>query len=259
MGCLYKFLPQVGPTTGSKFTIIYKKFLKKKSWIDTCHSVLRIHCCHVLRETLIAHPFAWSAGAICSDLSAATVRALVLLVIPCSCAIPSPIMVLFGLFRSCKQLVNRTDIHISRRLLLRYNPAVPYELPCQSPAENKEWRAARNRTVSESKVPQSEECIHLRDRQDEWEHPNLPSLSDPRVFNRGKPMAEIVMIVDGMTITKVPVKRTCILELTDDLHPIFRPPPYSLLARFDHRHRPTCSHHPHHIIRLLHPPKIVGN
>ena len=63
---------------------------------------------------MIAHPFAWCAGAICSDLSSTTVRALVLLVIPCSCAIPSPIMVVFGLFWSCKQLVNRTDIHISR-------------------------------------------------------------------------------------------------------------------------------------------------
>ena len=30
MGYLYKFLRQIGPTTGSKFTIIYEKFLKKK-------------------------------------------------------------------------------------------------------------------------------------------------------------------------------------------------------------------------------------
>ena len=134
-------------------------------------------------EALNTHPDTWIACAIGSDPSRAVVRALVLLVIPFCSAYPLPITVLFCLLWSCNQLMNRPNSHICRCLLLRYNPAVPDELPCQLLTENKECGAARNGTVCKSKVPKSQECIHLRDCQDEREHPNLPSLSFPSVLN----------------------------------------------------------------------------
>ena len=70
-------------------------------------------------------------------------------------------------------------------------------------------------------------------------------------------MVKVVAIVNGVTITEVPVKGAGILEPANHLDPTFRPLAQSLLASIEHRQWSTHRHHPHHIVRLLHPPKIV--
>jgi hypothetical protein len=194
-------------------------------------------------ETLAAHPSAWSACAIGSDLFTATMRAHVLLKPRRRGACPLPISVKFRMVRSSHQLMNRQRTIQSSNQLLRRNPAVPDELPCQTPTEyNKCW-AASNRTFCESKVPKSQERIHLGDSQKKREHSNLPSLGFPRVLNRGQSMAKVVVIVNGVAITEVPVKGAGILEPANHLDPTFRPLAQSLLASFEHRQRSTRRHH----------------
>ena len=208
-------------------------------------------------ETLAAHPSAWSACAIGSDLFTATMPAHVLLKPRRRGACPLPISVKFRMVRSSHQLMNRQRTIQSSNQLLRRNPAVPDELPCQTPVEyNKCW-AASNCTFCKIKVPKSQERIHLGDSQNKREHSSLPSLGDPRVFNRGQRMAKVVVIVNCMTITKMPVKGAGVPEPANHLNPTFRPLAKSLLARIVRRQRSTRRHHPHHIVRLLHPPKIV--
>ena len=72
-------------------------------------------------------------------------------------------------------------------------------------------------------------------------------------------MAKVVVIVNGVAITEVPVKWAGVPEPANHLDPFFRPLAQSLLARIKHRQRTTHRHHPHHIVRLLHPPKIIRN
>ena len=116
-------------------------------------------------ETLAAHPSTWSACAIGSDLFTATMRAHVLLKPRRRGACPLPISVKFSMVRSSHQFMNRQVTIQSSHRLIRRNPAVPDELPCQTPTEyNKCW-AASNRTFCESKVPKSQERIHLGDGQ----------------------------------------------------------------------------------------------
>ena len=105
---------------------------------------------------------------------------------------------------------------------------------------NQCW-AARNRTFCESKVPKSQESVHLGDSQNKQEHSYLPSLSGRRVLNQEQTMAKVLVIIVG-----VPVEGAGIPE-----------PEFSLLACLILRQLPTRHHHPHHIVRLLHLPKIV--
>ncbi len=139
----------------------------------------------MLRVTLKAHPSTWSACAIGSDLFTAIICAPVLLVPGYRGAYPLPITVRFRVVRSSLQPMNRRDTLQSCCSLLRRNPAVPDELPCQLPTEYNERWAARNRTFCKSKVPKSQERIHLRDSQNKQEHSNLPLHGGPRVLNRG--------------------------------------------------------------------------
>ena len=151
----------------------------------------------MVRETLVTHPSTWSACAIGSDLFTAAVRALVLLVLRHRGACPLPIPVMFRMVRSSHQLMNRCVTLQSCSRLLRRNPAVPDELPCQLPTEFNQCWAASNRTFCESKVPKSQERIHLGDSQNKLEHSNLPSMGYPRVLNRGQSMAKVVVIVNA--------------------------------------------------------------
>ena len=117
-------------------------------------------------------------------------------------ACPLPITVKFRMVQSSHQHMIGRDTLQSCSRLLRRNPAVPDELPCQTPTEyNKCWSAS-NRTFCKSKVPKSQERIHLGDSQNKREHSNLPSMGYPRVLNRGQSMAKVVVIINGMTITQ---------------------------------------------------------
>ncbi len=152
----------------------------------------------MLWGTLVPHPSTCSACAIGSALFTAAVRALVLLVLRYYGACPLPIMVNFGAYRSSHQRMNRRDTLHSCSELLRHNPAVPDELSCQLLTGRNtisvSW-AARNCTFCESKVPKSQERIRLGDSQKKREHSHLPSLSGPRVLNRGQTMARVVGLV----------------------------------------------------------------
>ena len=60
-----------------------------------------------------------------------------------------------------------------------------------------------------------------------------------------------------MPIPEMPVKWARILECTRNLYPPLVPPTPGHPARFLNTQRPTGRHHPHHVVRLLHPPQIV--
>ena len=100
---------------------------------------------------------------------------------PRTCPLPIPVMI--RMVRSSHQRMNRGDTLHSCCRLLRCNPAVPDELTCQLPTEYNQCWAASNRTFCESKVPKSQERIHLGDSQNKQEHSYLPSLGGPTVLN----------------------------------------------------------------------------
>jgi hypothetical protein len=70
-------------------------------------------------------------------------------------------------------------------------------------------------------------------------------------------MVKVVVIVNGVTITELPVKGAGVPEPANHVNPTFRPLAKSLLARLVHRQRSTRRHHPHHIVWLFHPLKIA--
>ena len=67
------------------------------------------------------------------------------------------------------------------------------------------------------------------------------------------------MVVNHMAVTKISIKYQIVLDLLHHVFSIFLPYYYILLVCIILKKASTSIHHPHHIIRIPHPPSIVDN
>ena len=72
-------------------------------------------------------------------------------------------------------------------------------------------------------------------------------------------MLEVVVFINRMAVTKMPIKWQLVLELLHHILSILLLHSHSLLACIIRQKEATISHHYHHMIRLLHPSQVVDN
>ena len=70
-------------------------------------------------------------------------------------------------------------------------------------------------------------------------------------------MAHVVMVINRMAIAEVPIVRARVSEFPLDIPIPLRATPLRLSALIGQSQWPPSCHHPHHLIRLLHPPNEV--
>ena len=71
-------------------------------------------------------------------------------------------------------------------------------------------------------------------------------------------MAEVIVVIHSMPVSKVPIKRTSIAKTLEALNTSVDPLAASLLAMLQHFEKTTSCHHLHDIVRLLHSPELYG-
>jgi hypothetical protein len=85
----------------------------------------------------------------------------------------------------------------------------------------------------------------------------LPPRTNPALLHRRHGMAQVVMVINRMAIAEVPIVWARVLEFPLDIPIPLRAPPLCLSALIGRSQWPPGCHHPHHIIRLLHPPNEI--